>query len=130
MAKVNSREQITIDLPHPPRILHPNARPHYMAKAKATKAYRMGAKAAALAAGGDSQLWPSASVKVIATYKDARRRDRDGILSSLKAAFDGLADAWVVMNDADFTYEPVEVRKGKDVGIRLIITKGVSNGEA
>ncbi len=123
-------DSITIDLPHPPRILHPNARPHYMAKAKATKAYRMGAKAAALAAGGDSQLWPAATVKVIATYKDARRRDRDGILSSLKAAFDGLADAWVVLNDADFTYEPVEIRKGKDVGIRLIITKGANRGEA
>lgn len=95
-----------------------------MAKAKATKIYRHLSKVMALEASGGSQLWPAATVKVIATYKDARRRDRDGILSSLKAAFDGLADAWVVLNDADFTYEPVEIRKGKDVGIRLVITKG------
>ena len=119
----NKRGPITIDLPHPPRILHPNARPHYMAKARATRTYRNMARVAALAACGGSQLWAAASVKVIATYKDARRRDRDGILSSLKAAFDGLADAWVVLDDADFTYEPVEVRKGKDVGIRLVVTE-------
>lgn len=123
-------DSITIDLPHPPRILHPNARPHYMARAKATKMYRHLSKVMALEASGGSQLWEAATVKVIATYKDARRRDRDGILSSLKAAFDGLADAWVVLNDADFTYEPVEIRKGKDVGIRLIITKGATSGEA
>ena len=121
---------ITIRLPHPPRILHPNARPHYMAKAKATKTYRNTAKAAALEVSGGSQLWPAATVKIIATYKDARRRDRDGILSSLKAAFDGLADAWVVMNDADFTYEPVEVRKGTDVGIVLVVTEGSINAKA
>lgn len=126
MANVNSREQIVIDLPHPQRPLSPNARVHWRLKHKHTKAYRLAARWEAFQECGDTKGpgWESASVKVIATYKDSRRRDKDNILASLKAAFDGLADAGIVADDAGFTYEPVEVRKGTDVGIRLIITKG------
>lgn len=119
-------KSIRISLPHPPAALKPNSRPHWRAKAKATKDYRYGAHVAALDQCDGGQGWKGASVKVIATYRDARRRDKDNILASLKAAFDGLADAGIVADDADFTYEPVEVRKGKDVGITLIITE-VSN---
>ncbi len=125
-------DSITIDLPHPPAALKPNSRPHWRAKARATRAYRNATLATALSVSRIGSKWPSASVRIIATYRDSRRRDRDNILASLKAAFDGLADAGIVADDADFTYEPVEIRKGKDVGIRLVITKakGATSGEA
>jgi len=44
-----------IILPWPPRELHPNARPHFHAKAQATKAYRIAATYTALAEGPDFQ---------------------------------------------------------------------------
>lgn len=38
-----------------------------------------------------------------------RRRDRDNLLASLKAAFDGIADAGLVENDAGLTHLPVHI---------------------
>lgn len=52
---------------------------------------------------------------------DRRRRDADGLLSSLKAALDGVADALEV-DDRRFVPHPYikdEVRKGGEVRIRI-----------
>ena len=98
---------LTITLRLPPRELSPNARPHYLAKAEIVKAYRRGAYLKAL-------VWqprsPLALARVTARFwfKDRRRRDRDNLLASLKAAFDGLADAGVVADDSRMIHMPVE----------------------
>lgn len=79
-------------LPWPPQALSPNARPHWAAKSKAAKAYRMQcflfAKKAGLGA-------PAGRILLQLEFlpPTARRRDDDNLLASFKAGRDGLADA-------------------------------------
>ncbi|MFN9114558.1 MAG: endodeoxyribonuclease RusA [Pseudomonadota bacterium] len=120
-------ERVRFTLPMPPKVLSPNARPHWAVKAKAAKAYRFSARMAATAA------WPvyapsldEADVVCVFRFKDRRNRDRDNLLASMKAAFDGLADAGVVRNDSGFRHE---VRFGEptdDPHVEIIISERVS----
>lgn len=92
---------ITIVLSHPPLPLRPNSRTHWRKKATAVKAYRIAAKVASIAtlARRTPPLWERATVRV--TWRCMKRihPDPDNIVASLKAAFDGLADAGIVVND-------------------------------
>lgn len=83
---------LAIDLPWPSRDLHPNARVHWAAKAKAAKRARGEAAIAARAAG--VKVVTADALRVTATFSppDKRLRDADGLLSSLKSALDGIAD--------------------------------------
>ena len=72
-----------------PKALSPNARPHYMAKHKAVRAYR--AMAYYRGAGGKRLQNPFCAVLPIVTTR--RRRDLDNVLAGLKSAFDGFSDA-------------------------------------
>jgi crossover junction endodeoxyribonuclease RusA len=108
------KDAITIELPLPARELSPNWRGHWARKSKATKALRKEAAwRASLEQGGelggsfDRREWEAATVLLKFYFKDKRRRDRDNLLASCKAIFDGLADAGVVVNDAAFAYMPV-----------------------
>lgn len=122
-------ERVRFTLPLPPSVLSPNARPHWAAKAKAAKAYRFAARMAATA------VWPvyapsldEADVVCVFRFpiKGKRNRDRDNLLASMKAAFDGIADAGVVRNDSGFRHE---VRFGEptdDPHVEIIISERVS----
>ena len=104
-----------IVLPLPPKELHPNARPHWAQKAKATKKYRSDAKWATLYAMDISETngeWPTATVKATFYVKTNHKRDADNMLASLKAAMDGLADAGLIVNDSGLTHLPVEIVTG------------------
>jgi len=96
-----------IVLPLPSRELSPNARPHWAAKARAVRRYRETAYLSALAS---RPARPMRAAKVTARFffRSRRRRDRDNLLASLKPAFDGLADARVVADDAGMVHMPVE----------------------
>ena len=116
---------VTISLPLPDRCLSPNARTHWATKARATKRLRSLARdAASLAIGatGDALPFATARVRVVYRVRDRRRRDRDNMLAALKAAFDGIADAGVVVDDAALVYLPVEVEvvgRGGETGVDL-----------
>lgn len=92
---------VTLTISHPAQALRPNVRAHRMAKATATRAYRQDARMLAIAALArrPPPLWKRATVQVI--WRCIRRihPDPDNIVASLKAAFDGLADAGIVEND-------------------------------
>jgi hypothetical protein len=112
-------------LPWPDRALHPNSRTHYMARSKAAKAARKAAWAIARQAWtvADMANLPDGRLHVwIDGYgTDRRRRDADGLLSSLKPWLDGIADALGV-DDRRFVPHPWvkdEVRKGGEVRIRI-----------
>lgn len=110
-------------LPWPSRLLHPNARVHWAAKSKATKAARADAHLLAKAAGWHRETLPDGPLHVwIDGYPtDRRRRDADGLLSSMKAALDGIAEALGV-DDRRFVPHPWvkgEVRKGGEVRVRI-----------
>ena len=119
---------LTITLPLPPKHLSPNARPHWRAKAKATKAYRItaGLTAAGILTGQHDPrpMWKSATVQVRAFYRDARRRDKDNILASLKAAFDGLKDAGLIEDDSGLTHLPMVLAVDKArPRVELVVTR-------
>lgn len=110
-------------LPWPARQLHPNARTHWAVKAKAAKAARATAHTLAAAAGwkrlhlpdGRLHLW------IDAYAPDRRRRDIDGVLSSLKSAIDGIADA-LGIDDHRFVPHPYlhdEPRKYGEIRVRI-----------
>jgi len=119
----NSPMKISIKLP--PRLLSPNARCHWSAKAKAARSYRLAAWAAAQSATtGIPERWLKASVQIIAYYPTRRHPDPDNLIASLKAAFDGIADAGVVANDRGLWPERpvIEVDKNNP-RIELTITE-------
>lgn len=92
----------TIVLPWPPRDLHPNSRPHHMAKARAAKAYRTQAMWIAKAA----EVSPPAEGEImldVRFHPPSSRGDTDGMFSACKSAFDGIADA-IGVNDRRFAF--------------------------
>lgn len=113
-------------LPWPSRDLHPNARVHWGRRSKAAKAARSAATLYALATGWRPGLFPGDGpihVWIDGYGTDRRRRDADGLLSSLKPALDGIADA-LGIDDRRFvphSWVKPEVVKGGEVRIRLTV---------
>ncbi len=108
-------QSITITLACPPQKLKPNVRSHHMAKANATKQYRSHAADAAMDECEVLGGWePIKEPKVTITYYHKTRAfmDRDNILASLKAAFDGFTDAGLWTDDHACLYMPI--RREKD----------------
>lgn len=123
---------VNIDLPLPPKEVHPNARCHWRPKAAATKRQR---SAAAILARQATQFacygfpWKAATVQ--ATFYLPRSRDRDGLNSWLKASLDGLQDAGVIANDSGLTpLPPVQVTGKAARGRRGVELRIVNGGGA
>lgn len=109
---------VTIIIPLPPEALKPNARAHWARKARAVKAYRKQAWAATMAATDrrramTPERWAKASVRVVAFYPSARHPDPDNLIASLKAAFDGIADAGLIADDKGLWPERPAILKDK-----------------
>lgn len=86
-----------VELPWPSKKLHPNARVHHLAKARAAKKARDDAFFCTRA----NPAWrtvvfpPRVTIPVQLTFHppDRRGRDDDGMIAALKSARDGIADA-------------------------------------
>ncbi len=103
-----------IFLPWPSPKLSPNARQHWATLARAKREYRHACYLAARKHGADRSFAESLTVKITIHPPDARRRDTDNILASLKSGLDGVADA-IGIDDSRWTLivSPVgEKRKG------------------
>lgn len=105
---------ITLTLTIPDPALSPNARGIYwMKKANAVKAARQEAGYTALSWLNERRLeaprWKQATVKARFYFREKRRRDRDNCAGSLKATWDGLADAKIFENDSGVTHLPPEI---------------------
>jgi crossover junction endodeoxyribonuclease RusA len=116
-----------IILPLPGKWLKPNTTigtmNGRMAKATATKKYREAACEAARNADPNFGPLKAATVQCFFYHKDGRSRDKDNLLASMKAAFDGLADAGWVTDDRDFTHLPVKDNKDKDrPRVEIVVT--------
>jgi hypothetical protein len=110
-------------LPWPARELHPNHRAHWSKRAKAAKGAREHAFILSREAGWRELYFPPGPIHVwIDGYAaDRRRRDADGLLSSLKPHLDGIADS-LGIDDRRFVPHPwikEEVRRPAEVRIRL-----------
>lgn len=102
--------EVVVTLRLPDRRLSPNARVCWQAKSRAVKAYRT---SAFFIGQCFPMRWKAAEAEATFFFRDKRRRDRDNLLASLKAAFDGIAAAGVVEDDADLTHLPVRVEVDK-----------------
>jgi Holliday junction resolvase RusA-like endonuclease len=103
-------KSICITLPLPVSQLSPNVSYSGYGKARLRKKYRQYAWAVTLELLGRNPApqWERAIVQATFYHDVERRRDGDNALASLKAAFDGIADAGVVVNDSGFRHEPVQ----------------------
>jgi hypothetical protein len=70
-------------------------------KARFTKAARVAAKLEAVRVleGRFAPKWPKVAAKVVLFHLGAKTMDPDNFIASLKAYFDGICDAGVVLND-------------------------------
>lgn len=96
-------EAVTITLPLPAKVLSPN---HAVAsvggrfaKAAAIKRYRRLTKEAIEAECIETAPWEKITVEVTFFYPNKRRRDEDNAMGSLKAAYDGIVDAGLAVDD-------------------------------
>lgn len=112
----------TIELSPPPKAVRPNARVHYMARARAVKHYRAAARLKAVLAmqGHRPPGWLKARAKVVAYHATGNRMDPDNLVASLKAAFDGIADSGMISNDRGLWPERPEMLQGSPA--RVVIT--------
>lgn len=103
--------RLAFTLPLPPKELSPNARVHWRAKHNHTKAYRRDcgwtAKGALLeweaehhATTAMFPLRAPVTAHVTFVVPDKRRRDLDNLSASMKAAWDGIVDAGVLVDDS------------------------------
>lgn len=116
---------LRVELPFPPAELSPNRRLHWAKKAKSVKAYRnwVSLMTQAEVPPIDRGRWPyDGEIPISVTFfpPDNRRRDRDNMLASFKAGFDGIADALGV-DDNRFipTHRVGEVVKGGKVLVEI-----------
>jgi hypothetical protein len=97
------RESVTIVLPLPAKVLHPNTMiasiGGRLCKAAATKRFRRLAMEAVEREQVETAPWGQALVSATFYHSTKRCRDQDGAMSSLKAAYDGIVDAGLVEND-------------------------------
>jgi crossover junction endodeoxyribonuclease RusA len=116
-----------IDLPWPAKALHPNSRPHHMAKHRATKAAREAARIMAKPIGKiDAE-----AVKVTCIFSPPppkRNRDADNLLASCKAYFDGIADA-IGIDDSRFRHQAPEWGEPVKGGNVCVVLEAVDTWE-
>jgi Holliday junction resolvase RusA-like endonuclease len=101
---------VTITVDQPPQQVKPNVRCHYMSKANATAKYREHAKEQAMEACYNKDVREpirEAKVEITFYHKTRKFMDRDNILASLKAVFDGFSDAGLWIDDRECIFMPV-----------------------
>jgi len=125
-------DQIEITIPIPPLETRPNARGHWAKKANAVKKQRSDAMFAAVAElyrmNAKPPRWQQAEVQ--ATFHrpepQCRKADLDNLTGWLKASFDGLQDAGIIVNDGGFIHLPPKQLLGAEAGdeskVVLVIT--------
>ena len=108
---------LRIELPLPARQLSPNARVHWVIKARYTREARAMVVAEVLAQLARGTPLTKATVTVTFMVPDKRRRDHGNLIAAAKAYIDGLVDAGVIADDNTRVirevYPPVEYRKGQ-----------------
>lgn len=115
-------ESITITLDLPPRELSPNVKSHWAVKARAVRAYRNAAKFAVLEKGlPASAPWGRCRVRTAFYFAVQRGRDGDNLLASMKAAFDGIADSGLVVNDKGMIHDPPLIEVNPDIEPMVVV---------
>ena len=120
---------LTLRLDFPSRDLQPNGRLHYYAKAASVRAYRYDAKAEAKRVmgttyrPGDFPLRTPVRAEVTFVVTDDRRHDTDNLIASIKAGWDGMVDARLLLDDHSgvLTWGEPRVVKGERAGVVVVL---------
>lgn len=110
-----------ITLPWPPKQLSPNARVHWAQKARVAKKYKNDCFLLTKQANVELPKTDKLHLFVDFYQPDKRHRDQDNIEASMKAAYDGIADALGV-NDRRFIIHPFvrdEIIQGGKITITI-----------
>ena len=100
----------------PDRALSPNGDGVFankMKRARLRKEYKRRAVVAAIIQGRPKTPFSEFYLQPVFYHKTRRRRDRDGLLTSLKSGIDGLVLAGVAIDDVDMIPEPAIRLKDK-----------------
>jgi len=97
---------VRVEFPYPHAELSPNARVHHFALARRKKAYRTGCGWECTAQGVKPIIADKLSVRVTFHPPNARPRDLDNALASIKAGLDALSAALGV-DDSKWTIQPI-----------------------
>jgi hypothetical protein len=111
---------VTLDMPLPPKVIHPNGRTrnHKYRAAMIAKARRTSSDAAMAAA----LAKPFTKATIQATFYLKRRMDGDNLNSWIKPVIDGL-QGHIIANDSGVTLLPPEQITGKEAGEpRVVLT--------
>lgn len=100
-------------MPIPHRMLSPNARPHWRAKAKHVAAARASAEMHARAACNTAPKWKRARVTLRWIRATARTADVQNLIAWIKPHIDGIEDAGIIENDRGLEWGAVEQTKDK-----------------
>lgn len=112
-----------IELPLPPKELHPNKPVVWRAKMKPKALYREQACAAAWNHRPAKPL-EAASVRLVFYLRTKHRHDPDNLIAWMKAGIDGLCDAKIFADDKHLTYLPCEqVTDRKNPRVEVEITE-------
>jgi hypothetical protein len=102
------QETLFLDLPLPPKELHPNSRSHWRRHAAEKQSHRrdVGDMAAiqAIEKLGRRPQW--SHVLIYSDFIVSAKHDRDNLIAWLKVTIDGVADAGIVTNDRHVWYAP------------------------
>ncbi len=105
------RDVITIDLPLPHRVLHPNGRTrNYKWRSTVVKEHRA---MACMVARGHAPRKPWTLARYRVTFSLPRKQDEDNLSAWLKSYLDGLQDAGIVANDSGLTRDALVVLSGE-----------------
>jgi crossover junction endodeoxyribonuclease RusA len=110
---------MSVTLGWPSRALSPNARSHWATLARAKKAARREGYIAARSAGVLAGV-SSVCIQVTFIPPDARRRDLDNLIASMKSANDGIADA-IGIDDSRWIWAAPVIAKPEKPG-RVVVT--------
>lgn len=126
MTQAQARARVwAIRLPYVKPPLSLNARQHWAARARETRRVRSDVRLLVRAA----RVPALARVRVQLEYtpRDARRRDTDNLVATLKAVCDGVVDAGVVPDDTpEFMGKPeplITVPDRRDPHLRLLLVE-------
>ena len=122
---------IRLTLPLPPPALSPNGRHHWAVKARATKEARLMAEMQARRLPAyQRRAWAAAEIQTTVYLPNARKADRDNLLASCKAYFDGLTDAGVLADDRDVVHLPLQRRMCKERPRVELVIRPIDGDEA
>lgn len=117
------REMIQIELPYPDKILRPNSSKYWKEKMKAKASARELGRYLAISYYGKLKKEESLKLEIDFHFKDARRRDLDNLLASLKHHLDGVFIGLGVDDSQVNTIIMNKINKSNKLSILLTINK-------